>query len=296
MITTNVTNAGARNFFVTAEDPAGPWSEPTFVDVAGIDPDLAWDDDGQLLAPLLPRPRRHRPVPHRRHDRRGARGARADVVRHRPAVPRGTAPLRAGRHLVPAHRRRRDRTPATPSPSPAAPPRPAPGRAARPTRSSATAAPTGRSRTPVTPTSSRRPTGRGGWCCLGVRPKGMNDGFHVLGRETFLVPVDWVDGWPVVAACRAGGRPSATGPGRCRSTERTRRLRRRRPCDPRWIGVRRLPSELASLDEPARVAHPARRRRHPGRRSTPCSSGAGSSTTRAGSGRWSIPVRRPRRA
>jgi hypothetical protein len=34
MITTNVTHAGARNFFVTAEDPAGPWSEPTFVDVA----------------------------------------------------------------------------------------------------------------------------------------------------------------------------------------------------------------------------------------------------------------------
>ena len=46
MITTNVTNTGARNFFVTAEDPAGPWSEPTFVDVAGIDPDLAWDVDG----------------------------------------------------------------------------------------------------------------------------------------------------------------------------------------------------------------------------------------------------------
>jgi beta-xylosidase len=46
LITTNVTNQGACNFFVTAEDAAGPWSEPTFLDIAGIDPDLAWDDDG----------------------------------------------------------------------------------------------------------------------------------------------------------------------------------------------------------------------------------------------------------
>src|SRR5690348_16318986 len=46
MITTNVTNAGAPNFFVTAEDPAGPWSEPVFVDIAGIDPDLSWDGEG----------------------------------------------------------------------------------------------------------------------------------------------------------------------------------------------------------------------------------------------------------
>ena len=31
---------------MTAEDPAGPWSEPVRVDAPGIDPDLAWDDDG----------------------------------------------------------------------------------------------------------------------------------------------------------------------------------------------------------------------------------------------------------
>ena len=46
MITTNVTAAGATTFFVTAEDPAGPWSDPTTVAVNGIDPDLAWDDAG----------------------------------------------------------------------------------------------------------------------------------------------------------------------------------------------------------------------------------------------------------
>jgi hypothetical protein len=32
---------------------------------------------------------------------------------------------------------------------------------------------------------------------LAVRPKGFTPQFHVLGRETFLAGVDWVDGWPV---------------------------------------------------------------------------------------------------
>ena len=33
---------------------------------------------------------------------------------------------------------------------------------------------------------------------LGVRPRGGTPGWHVLGRETFLAPVTWQDGWPVV--------------------------------------------------------------------------------------------------
>jgi xylan 1,4-beta-xylosidase len=33
---------------------------------------------------------------------------------------------------------------------------------------------------------------------LGARPGGGSPGWHVLGRETFLAPVTWVDGWPVV--------------------------------------------------------------------------------------------------
>jgi len=46
MITTNVTSKGAKTFVVTTEDPAGPWSDPIAVPVPGIDPDLAWDGDG----------------------------------------------------------------------------------------------------------------------------------------------------------------------------------------------------------------------------------------------------------
>jgi xylan 1,4-beta-xylosidase len=47
MITTVCTHEGGlRNLYVTAQDPAGRWSDPIGVDVFGIDPDLAWDDDG----------------------------------------------------------------------------------------------------------------------------------------------------------------------------------------------------------------------------------------------------------
>lgn len=46
MITTNVDNGG--NFIVTATDPAGPWSEPHYLEGAdGIDPSLFFDEDGK---------------------------------------------------------------------------------------------------------------------------------------------------------------------------------------------------------------------------------------------------------
>ena len=39
----------AGNFIVTATDPAGPWSEPHWLDAApGIDPSLFFDDDGRV--------------------------------------------------------------------------------------------------------------------------------------------------------------------------------------------------------------------------------------------------------
>jgi xylan 1,4-beta-xylosidase len=46
LITTNVHGGG--NFFVTACDPAGPWSEPIFIDDGAFDPSLFFDDDGKV--------------------------------------------------------------------------------------------------------------------------------------------------------------------------------------------------------------------------------------------------------
>lgn len=38
---------GRGNFVVTAEDPAGPWSDPVYTPFEGIDPSLFFDDDGR---------------------------------------------------------------------------------------------------------------------------------------------------------------------------------------------------------------------------------------------------------
>lgn len=47
MVTTNVSHGG--NFYVTAENPAGPWSEPHYIKNApGIDPTIFWDEDGAV--------------------------------------------------------------------------------------------------------------------------------------------------------------------------------------------------------------------------------------------------------
>jgi xylan 1,4-beta-xylosidase len=46
MITTLV--GGGGNFYVTAKDPAGPWSDPVWLpEIDGIDPSLLFDDDGR---------------------------------------------------------------------------------------------------------------------------------------------------------------------------------------------------------------------------------------------------------
>lgn len=46
VITTNV-RGGNGNFIVTADNPAGPWSEPVCLGSEGIDPSLFFDDDGR---------------------------------------------------------------------------------------------------------------------------------------------------------------------------------------------------------------------------------------------------------
>ena len=45
VICTNVSHGG--NFYCTATDPAGPWSEPIYVNINSIDPDIFWDEDGR---------------------------------------------------------------------------------------------------------------------------------------------------------------------------------------------------------------------------------------------------------
>lgn len=59
MITTFVVSATGerKNFFVTAENPAGPWSDPYWLDdCPGIDSSLFFDDDGKVYVTANRRP------------------------------------------------------------------------------------------------------------------------------------------------------------------------------------------------------------------------------------------------
>lgn len=54
VISTNLTKF--KNFIVTAKDPKGPWSAPIWIDIPGmaIDPSLFFDDDGKVYLTVTP--------------------------------------------------------------------------------------------------------------------------------------------------------------------------------------------------------------------------------------------------
>ena len=82
-------------------------------------------------------------------------------------------------------------------------------------------------------------TKEGDWAMvlLGVRPLGLTSSFSPLGRETFITPVDWVDGWPVPRPVELGAQRvqefrddfdgAVLGSG--------------------WISPQRLPSEVGTI-------------------------------------------------
>ena len=71
---------------------------------------------------------------------------------------------------------------------------------------------------------------------LGMRPKGMTRAFSALGRETFITPVTWEDGWPVAEPVilnpRAGGGEFRMTSAVTLSRRRARRRLDRRPALP----------------------------------------------------------------
>lgn len=229
---------GGRGCVVfTATNPAGPWSDGTAIAaVDGIDPDLAWDEDGTAYVtfarhpdgiqqvrvdlatgealekprPLWPGSGLHAPEgPHLYH-----RGDFWYLIAAEGGTDRG--------HAVTAARSRRPE-----GPFESAPHNPV-----------LTAAGTG---SPVQNTGHadlfELPDGGTAMALLGVRPVGLTQAFSPLGRETYLTGVDWVDGWPHARLPRLAGTCSeqvtydfANGSG----------LE-----DPAWIAVRRVPAEIA---------------------------------------------------
>jgi beta-xylosidase len=213
VITTNV--GGGGNFLVTSERPEGPWSDPVWIDLPGIDPDLAWDDDGTCwvavagvgLARIDPATGKvlEGPVPvwsgSGKRDPEGPHLYRVGDWWYLLVAEGGTA----RGHSVSVARAR----------SPLGPYEPAPH---NPILSHSG------SREPIQCTGHAdlvEATDGSWWMVLlGTRPRGFFPEFHVLGRETFLAPVEWIDGWPRVGPVRdrhpapAAWHPQAADPAR----------------------------------------------------------------------------------
>ncbi|OQR64446.1 glycoside hydrolase 43 family protein [Streptomyces maremycinicus] len=198
MVTTLLA-AEPRMFLVTAHDAAGPWSDPVWIpDALGIDPDLAWDDDGACLltwtrfgegiVQAVLDPRTGALLTERRRLWQGTGGK----------FPEGPHLYRIGEHwyLIVAEggTERGHAVTLARGPSPAGPFEACPGNPVLTARGSDA---------PVQSTGHadlvQRPDGTWAMVYLGVRPRGSSPEWHVLGRETFACEVGWSEEWPVVA-------------------------------------------------------------------------------------------------
>jgi beta-xylosidase len=238
---------GRGTLLFTATDPAGPWSDGLVFDgIDGIDPDLAWDDDGQAVMtfsglgvnPALPTFMQHRGLLQAKVDLSTAtaleapRSVWSGVGGQFPEAPH-LYHIGQWWYLVIAEggTERGHSVSVARGPSPAGPFEAAPG-------------------TPLlTARGTNRPvqcTGHGdlvqladgSWrlVLLGVRPRQGAAGFSALGRETFSVPVTWSDdGWPVFEPVPLDPRP---GEAAWREDFDGAAL------GPEWLAVRRLPAEL----------------------------------------------------
>jgi xylan 1,4-beta-xylosidase len=242
LITTNVAPRGGTTI-VTATDPAGPWSEPIRVPgVTGIDPDLAWDEQGRCwctyagIYQVRIDPDTGRSFGRPRRLWSGTPGAKAPEAPHL---------YRIGEHwyllIAEGGTERGHGVSIARGPAPDGPFEPCPANPVLSHRS------TDR---PIQNTGHadlvEAPDGSWWMVLLGVRPRGGTPGWHVLGRETFLAPVRWVDGWPEVGELTPlmlapPWPPSPVAAAPVRDDFDRDRL------GPGWVSVRSRPDECWSL-------------------------------------------------
>jgi len=240
-----------------ATDPAGPWSEGTTVDgVPGIDPDLAWDTDGTAYVTFS-----------------GLATSGPDVGTHK-GIQQVPVDLAAGRALAEPrslwsgtglkfpeapHLYQRGGywylliaeggTERGHSVSVARGPSPTGPFTGHPNNPVLSAKGTDR---PVQNTGHAdlidTPDGGSALVLLGMRPLGLTQSFSPLGRETFITPVTWRDGWPVVSPVLLP--PPAGDAGTADvDTEVFAFADPAALADPGWLAVRTLPRRVASVHD-----------------------------------------------
>jgi xylan 1,4-beta-xylosidase len=247
LITTIVPEPGT--VLVTAEDPTGPWSDPVpLPGVPGIDPDLAWDEEGNCwctyagIGQVRIDPRTGATLGEHRRLWSGTPRARWPEAPHLYRIGDTWYLLIAEGGTEAGHAVSIAR-----APKPDGPFEPCPANPILTHRGLDH---------PVQHTGHgdlvRAPDDRWWLVFLGVRPRGGSPGWHVLGRETFLAPVSWnADGWPEVGPVDPGP-PDGPAPGtvgaRFRDDFTSREL------DPGWISVRTRSREYVSpADPPGRL-------------------------------------------
>ena len=272
LVTTNASSEGG-NLLVTATDPAGPWSEPvTLPGVPGIDPDLAWDEDGTCwctvagVSQVRLDPHTGKTIGEQYRIWSGTPGAKAPEAPHLYRIGEYWYLLIAEGGTERGHAVSVARGTA-----PAGPFEPCPANPILTHRGK---------EHPVQNTGHadlvQGPDGSWWMVFLGVRPGGGTPGWHVLGRETFLAPVEWVDGWPVVGEV-ASDLSGVPWPLQAAAAEPVRDDFDDSALRPQWISLRDRPAECctttdrpgwltlrargASLDE-ADVVFVGRRQQH----------------------------------
>ena len=212
MITTLVDRGG--NFIVTAKDPGGPWSDPIWLrDVDGIDPSLFFDDDGKAYitnngppigAPLY---EGHRAIWVQEYDVANKRmvGPRSVIVNGGVDLAKKPIWIEAPHilkvkgeyYLICAEGGTAEQHSEVVfrASSPTGPYTPYGGNPILTQRQLDPSRPF-----PITSTGHadfvETPNGEWWAVFLGTRP--YSDDLYNIGRETFLLPVRWVDGWPVI--------------------------------------------------------------------------------------------------